>query len=297
MLRYFAVVCSAVALGGCSTLSFSPPPVNLSKQVAVGDGALCPTFGTADLVNQSDLVQSALNTIENYILAYRCAEYSAANGRQGFQIPSYLATLTGLAAPVFGAGENVTIAAGIFGSSANSANSYWSPQEKAGIINSALDALLCMKTEAVGVEFIDTAGEPPASQNDDGDVVEVSAERRYYQLVTASLFQVERILATRLRTMGTYDPAGLVAEIEKLTEEKDAAPAEPEVTNPVSGVTGQNGDVDSAGDDEAPQGMDDQDGGTNIARDVETKTTSGKYKIAISTLKPRLQLCVVRAKM
>ncbi len=321
----FAIILAPV-LSACATVSFAPPPVNLTNSVGVaGDSACRFTEGNAR-VDQADSVGSTLALINNYALVYRCASHQAANGRQMFQIPSFLAALTGIAASTFGAGDNVPLAAGMTAATMNSANSYWAPTEKAVAIDAALDAVLCIRNEAVEIPFVETSDAPAALA--DGNEVSVTAAVRYHTLVSTSLYQVERILAKRLRTAGNFDPAGLSAELELLVKKRndaDGAGTGGEVDVPgTEGTTDEGGegagdveagDGDGDGDSgpEAIDGSDDDRGGTNKAvtqgdgrggknapvraDDGEDGTRTGVYKINIMRISPRMQICVVRAKL
>ena len=105
----------------------------------------------------------------------------------------------------------------------------------------------------------------------EGDsAVFTSAEVQYYDMVKGALFSVELVAARRLMNVGTFDPAGVVAEISALNQEA--------TDNPVPGSP------------EAAAAADEESGGG--ATDAEDNV-----RLAIDALRPRLQRCVVRAKI
>ncbi|MGH6787692.1 MAG: hypothetical protein ACREBO_12760 [Novosphingobium sp.] len=250
---------------------------------------------TEDRADNHDSVESPLFLIDNYILAYGCALAEASNGRQLFQIPSHLAALTGVIGGAFGGGRDLALASGIAASTFNSGNAYWAPQDKAVIIDSAYDAILCIRTEAVGIDFIETRDAPAEVVS--GDAVELKPQWRYFGLISAALRQVDRIAATRLRASGKFDPAGLVAEIEALNkkiEEAEAAKKEGEAPAADPSPSPSPSPTPSG----APPGMGagaDNGGGTNSA--VDEPAGTGSYRLELGVLQPKIQRCVVRAKL
>ncbi len=293
-------------LSGCATFSFAPPNVNTSQHVETAGNRICafnPRVG--ERVNDPNDLLSTFRLIDNYSLAYRCAVSQASNGRQAFQIPSFLSALVGVAAGAFNGSRDLAVGAGIAASTSNSANGYWAPQEKAGVLDSAFDAVLCIRTEAVGIRFFESRDVPAAVAA--GSEIEVPVEWRYHAMISAALFQVDRIVASRLRSQGKFDAAGLVAEIEALTKKIDDAEkaknpgeATQTVTPPVP---------DDPPDDKkpAPPGIEDDDGdgpnrpvgnpvaGTQAQGNPVVKI--GYYRIDLDLLQPKIQTCVVRAKL
>jgi hypothetical protein len=326
-------------LSACSTFSFAPPPVNLvnamesqgsnrdfsqyctPEEIEVNAQGQWESGGSNRILIQRD-AQGALRLIENFLLYYRCSSHRAANGRQFFEVPAFAAVAGTATAAAFGAGADVITAGGASNAILNGAKGYYAPKEKAAIYDSALDAIICIKTEAVGIEAINlqqtsaseavkadelqaadlarkAAKQNPlgvrapavaqekvvtedgkqagvaiiaASNNSIPDGVTFTASRRYFELVSASLFSVERILAQRLREVGIFDPAGLVAEIDKLTEEVEEAEAKAK-----------------------PEAMAKAE--LLSPRDMTIKATIVKTEISLAALKPKLEKCVVRAKL
>jgi hypothetical protein len=281
MKKFAAALLAAGLTSACSTTSFAPPVVNLEHRLAADSTRVCrPTDKKVAIDKPS--VDNARSLIENFILVYRCRSREAANGRQTFQLPGFVASVGAAAASAFGGGSDWGIA-GMLGSSvANAGNSYYAPQRQAEIFDSAIDALVCIKTEAVGVEALtiekvasESGGEEGGVAGDEGGAaVHTSPAAQYYDLVRASLYSVERVTAARLRNVGTFDPAGVVAELTALNKQVDEPPtAKPE------GKPGAN----EVGGDESGGGADEDD--------LET------VRIEILKLKPKLERCVVRAKI
>ena len=326
-------------LNGCAAVNFAAPSVDLSRPLMMQGKDACiigsnETGNSNSNLDDSRLMQKSFWLVDNYVLTYRCAINEAANGRQVFQIPSYLMALVGVASPFIGGGENTAVAAGIAASTYNSANAYYAPNAKADILDSALDAILCVQNEAVGVKFFETRDSPPKSTAA-GNEVEISAERRYFNMVTGALFQIERITGSRLRSTGKFDPAGLVAEIEKLNKKlEDAKSDGTDESSTSTQVVGEGSADQGAGDDVETDavngagdanGVDDDGEGTNgpavpvqpaaaatpapvksvvpppkpakIKSPVRTDAKTGYFKIKIDELQPKLEICTVRAKI
>jgi hypothetical protein len=227
-MRNFLMAAACAPLLGlcaCATTSFAPP--RLKYDVSVNDisySCAVPAGRHRILRN----VQGALDLIDIYTVSYDCAARSAADGRQWFEVPSFLALVGSAAAVTFGAGENVAIAGTVASSVLNAGKAYYVPREKAGVFNRARHALACLQSEAAGIP----AYLPPAdaeattrsrSRRGGGGSVSVPFELQYFMMVASRLKEVELILADRLNTMGTYDPAGVAAQIRELDEEAEAA--------------------------------------------------------------------------
>lgn len=276
MKQVIALLLAGAATCACSTTDFSTPVVNLQSRLVADSSRVCvPSTRTDDLIDRPS-VDNARALIQNFILVYRCRSREAANGRQFFQLPAFFATAGAAAAGAFGGGSDWGIAGGVLSSFFNAGNSYYSPQRQAEIFDSALDALTCIQTEAVGVDPIIIERTSPAASGEGGggegdSAVHTSPAAQYYDLIRASLFSVERVTAQRLRTIGTYDPAGVVAEITALNREVEEAPSQP-----LAGESQANGE-----------------GGGGAGDDDDLRTV----RIELRTLQPKLQRCVVRAKI
>jgi hypothetical protein len=275
MKKTLALLLSASVLSACSTTDFSTPIVNMQYGLNAASSTVCaPSTSTTDISTPS--VDNARSLIQNFILIYRCRSREAANGRQLFQVPAFMATTGAAAAGALGGGSDYGIVGGVLNAVFNAGNSYYSPQQQATIYNSALDAFVCIQTEAVGVEAFLRPEDVADVATDEGGggegdpAVYTSAAVQYYDMIRAALFSVELVTARRLMTVGTFDPAGVVAEITALNREIEEGP-----------------------DSESPNepGVTDDEGGGGAGDDAET------VRLEIEALRPKLQRCVVRAKI
>jgi hypothetical protein len=318
----FLVTAVAIPLTGCATTSFAPPSVNLETEMkAEGSNRrfsqwCMPVVRTVNDDGQTSIaiqpnVEGARKLIDNFIYMYRCSAHRAANGRQGFEIPSFLSLVGATTAAAFGAGPNVAIAGGAANSIFSAGKSYYDPKMKAEIFDHSLDALLCIKTEAVGVDALEIqqleASEKGLREqvaamlgsrrvSDKSDELSVSPQKQYFDLVSASLLSVERVLAHRLSNVGTFDPAGVVAQIEKLNREIRNKGEDPAEGGGESGGDARNaeaGGSQTGNDNSATDQMLAQ-----VAKSFGTNSTAlESTKIDLKVLKPKLEKCVLRAKM
>ncbi|SKB44507.1 hypothetical protein [Sphingopyxis flava] len=156
-----AVSAAAAALGGCTTLSFAPPPVEVDKVISESRPSTCRQLGLEGSRAIDRNVDGALELTNNFLRAYRCAAHEAADGRQMFQVPSFLAAIAAAVGPTFGLDDDGRIAAAASAAVLDRSNAYYAPKEKAQMLDSALDAVLCVKTEAAGISFFDTSTAQP----------------------------------------------------------------------------------------------------------------------------------------
>ena len=355
--RSIFTVASALALSGCTTFSFAPPPVQADYKVAPSKTVCGHAAASATLISRD--YRGARNLIDNFTSAYRCASHEVANGRQIFEVPSFLALVAAAIGPTFGLSDDSRIAALGAASVYGRANNYYAPRDKVPAVDAALDAVICIKSESIGVAFFDTRqGDTEAAraaitaaqaelsklqtglttlevrrvatvaelqkleQVADGSasvraalsaeltIIEtaigstrtelsalqialsaivdpttvkaaavtglgidgvsdpalvVSVNEQYFEMVSSALLSVERILASRLKSMGKYDAAGLQAEIAKQLEDMRAADAKLKPASAFVGLT-------------APE-------------------KNEEVKLQVAAIQPRLQSCVVRAKL
>lgn len=317
MTRSILILLASGSLAGCATASFAPPSVNLENETFVRGsnvswGQRCMADERPGPVAIAQTVDGARALINNFLYMYRCRAHSAANGRQVFEAPGFLALIGATTAVAFGAGHDVAVAGGAASSILNGGKSYYDPKTKAEIYDHSIDAILCIKTEAVGIDALEigqldetekrlgllmsSTGRVGAGP---GDELEVSASKRYFDLVAASLFSVERVLAHRLSNVGTFDPAGVVAQIERLNQQIRSGGDDPEVDG---GGTGDGGAEDDGGDGGARQGHAGETIVSQAAKQMASQigTTPAALqstKIDLKLLRPKLEKCVLRAKM
>jgi hypothetical protein len=296
----FTACLPALTLGACATTSFAPPNVRLNyESVMDGEGFRCGPRRQGEKIGHD--VDGGRKLIDNFVLAYRCAAHEAANGRQYFEVPSFLALTGAAAATAFGAGPNVAIAATAGSGILNGASAYYDPRMKADVYDSALDALLCIKTEAVGIDAL-TVSKITAARGEQGKElrtkmhafadaepdpeVTVSANKQYFDLVAASLLSVERVASQRLSVAGKpFDAAGVIAQLKDFEAEEEAAET----------------DEGGAAATEAEALMSDPTGkrflGLTVGQKGAEKRQITETIIKLNALKPKLEKCVTRAKV
>lgn len=371
LFKRLMLVAAVAPATGCTTASFSPPRVDVGSAVATLSPTNCSQRGSGAAIVRD--ITGATELTDRFISAYRCAREEAVDGRQIFEVPSFLALIAGAIGPTYGLTNNGRIAALASAAVLGRANSYYAPKEKARYLDAALDAVLCVKTESVGISFFDTTRAPPAAvaqflaapgagnaavqqairqsieqlavqmrdldrrrqaarsaeqsfalgssereqavrtqeqatrqiadakaQRDDlqnkldvlagvggggggggqskslmfsqplpgGQTVEVDVKQQYFEMVSASLLSVERVLAQRFRDAGSFDSAGIVAELQQVS----AAKQEKDV--PLKALTT-----------------------TMTARALTDVERGSLIVLELQKLQPALQGCVVRAKL
>ncbi|HEY0312930.1 MAG TPA: hypothetical protein VGC56_10600 [Allosphingosinicella sp.] len=348
-MRLAFLLLASGSLAGCATTSFAPPSVDLENQTRVvgsnsSMGERCMPTQRLDanqaLIPITEDVTGARRLIDNFIYMYRCRAHSAANGRQASEIPAFLALIGTAAATAFGAGPNVAIAGTVGNSLFTNGGKYYAPQRKAEIYDHALDAMLCIKEEAVGLdgytlEAIGTVenaqgksvraavGDSPADDSDPTIRVTVSAQ--YFDMVAGALLSIERVAAQKLSTAGTpFDAAGVIAELEKAEKAKTDAEAKekPKADADAKQVVEA---AKPAGAAATPQDMSRWSAQLNnpdivrslagvggspnaIARQLRLNLAQGLLAtrteadvattlLHLRTLQPRLQKCILRAKV
>jgi hypothetical protein len=351
-----AFASSAIIVAGCSTTSFSPPSVDFVNVVEVRGSnrfffKTCNPNerGTSTKITEKDRerlvftperitedVIGAGHLIDNFAFVYRCTSHQAADGRQAFEIPSFLLAAGGATAIALGAGSSTAIATSAGSVLFNGAKSYYAPRQKAAIVDSALDAVLCIKSEAAGIspyslQVTSALQQSVASvaaatgRRPDGPSVTITAEKQFYDLILGALLSTERVLATRLSNVGSFDPAGTIAEIEKLSSEIKARDAEkagnrlPEANSLTQqAVAANNTTVPAAPAAPAHATVAEQVSAKNAASMVEDANIAkinaaplvasgadiqrsaaviAEANLDLYQLQPRLQQCVIRAKI
>ena len=298
-LTQIAAVAALMTLpGGCATTSFAPPNVNLNAKTGFGQsgyaGNCMPTEvknGTA-VVRIEPTVDGAQSLIDNFTYVYRCSRNRAADGRQIFQVPSLLIQIGAATALAFGAPKEVAIGGGAASAALAAGNTYWTPQQKADFYNKALLAVMCIKNESLGLDPVkletvsmaqDQTRKAMVAAAGGGSTVGVTASQRYFGLIQTNLFAVESVLEQRLSKAGTFDPEGVVAQIEKIKDDIAAKKQQAQASAPATAtalVTARAG----AG------------ARSLTAGEAAEAASLEQTLIDIETLGPRLQQCVMVAK-
>jgi hypothetical protein len=333
-MRRFLLGSSALFLSGCAVTSFAPPIVDMQNELRsvrnqTSFNAVCTPQPFAVPGGSQRDVEGALRLINNYILTYRCQRDRAAEGRQFFEVPGFLATAGGAIAAAFGAPTAVAIGSGAASAVLGQGKSYYAPKDKAVVLSDGLRGMLCIHNEAVGIDaptlkaisdvqetsgtaVVPKTGEaavPGASPTnlrttteDGGSAVYVSSERQYFNMISTALWSVEQVVAERLSNAGKqFDMSGVLAELEKLKKEvadkEEEAGTPEEAAQPVTGA-------------QPPQAP----AGPNVNRAAAAVRTSnffaakasldqippkqvGLTMIQLKTLKPKLDQCVVQSKV
>lgn len=272
---------SLMALPACTTTSFAPPSVN-SDQVMT-NGSLtrdCRLTATNNGTIGED-VSGAISLVGNYHSSYQCWRRLAADGRQGFQIPAFISLIASTTAVAFGAGPNVAIAGSAGNSLFTAGNNYYAPAEQAEILNHGLDAITCIRSEATGTPAYAAL---PALGNEErrlqrvagitDPTVEISSDRQYYNMVRSRLEAVDIVIAQRLMRRGTFDAAGVAAQIREAAKEvRDAQLA----------VV-------------SPPAADQRVTGRFASSPTGTARLAQMVQLHLNLLQPKLDQCVLRAK-
>jgi hypothetical protein len=242
-------------LSGCAVLSFAPPQVRMDHEIVANNNekffnAVCTPDQNAVAKNTIEQnFAGAQRLINNFILTYRCQRDRAAEGRQFFDVPGMLIGTGAAAAAAFNAPTAVAIGAGATGVALKQGKDYWDPKAKAVVFDDALDAMLCIQNESVGIDPItlkalseaEQGNEPPPKTTttttttnngqvvqvvsvDEGPGITVTSEAQYFTMIRTALYSVERVVAQRLSDAGKpFDTAGVVAELEKYTKKTEDA--------------------------------------------------------------------------
>ena len=222
MRRAITGVSALLLLSGCSTFSFAPPPVETERKLTRQDRNFCEFVADdgAEMISRD--VDGALTLINQFLVSYRCATHQAADGRQIFEVPSLLALAVAAVGPEFGLTGNGRLAAASGAALYTQSNSYYAPREKATILDSALDAVVCIKTEAVGVGFLDTRAK--ADQNNEireiSDAIDQAEEDETE--IEDDVAQLEGELASKM-DLPTETKSALIAQVSSLRSDLAAA--------------------------------------------------------------------------
>lgn len=359
----------------CTTASFAPPHVDVTGAQTVKARGSCARVASGGGAIARDIA-GATELNDRFVAAYRCARDEAADGRQVFEVPSFLALIAGALGPTYGLTEGGRIAALSSAAVLGKANGYYAPKEKARYLDAALDAVLCIKTQSVGVSFFDTtrgpavlaltgvAGDPKGLEaefdqirdrltelgaqekrwkqqlasadkamsafdgnspdhaeavrtanaasaalkeianqagpllkraNEIGNLLQsggsvgataqqslmlnrplpngggivVDVKQQYFEMVSAALLSVERVLSQRFRDVGAFDAEGITAQLEQVIIAKNKT--KPQLDALLAKGAG--------------------------AHALTADEQASKVELEIEALQPSLQACVIRAKL
>lgn len=332
-MRLLCLSACVLALSGCATTSFAPPVVNLHDKLYVRNtqtftnGVCSPRVDTDHPAIIEATREGALTLIDNFLLTYRCQRDRAAEGRQFFDIPQMLIMVGAATAAALGAGPNVAILAGASAATLAQGKSYYAPQDKFKVLNDAMKALDCIRSEAVGidapafkaisdVEATTDKPKPPETPQTvtvrsvtgtleavvPNEGISVSSEAQYYGAIWTALLATETVVADRLSAAGSpFDSKGVIAEIEAIQDK--IKKAETQQTPEQAGTSVANTPPPPQ---VAPTGTTEAMVQTVQKRQYDRaiglvnaygKTRVGQAVIDLKTLRPKLDRCVVNAKV
>lgn len=189
--RLVAVTLAGATLAGCTTTSFAPPRVQVERKIEAGRVFTCDQLDIGSDRKIDPDIAGSIDLINNFIRAYRCASHEAADGRQIFEVPSMLALIAAGVGPALGLSSDASLVAATGAAVYGRGNSYYAPKEKAAVIDTALDAVLCVKAAAVGFDFFDTSKPAPSLDAARADALEVQAKNLEANLNTQLLASSE----------------------------------------------------------------------------------------------------------
>lgn len=298
LIQVAAVAAMATLPGSCATTSFAPPSVNLNNKTGFGQSGYAGNCMPTEVKNGGNVVRieptvdGAQALIDNFTYVYRCSRNRAADGRQFFEVPGLLIQIGAATALAFGAPKEVAIGGGAATGTLAAGNKYWSPQQKADFYNKALLAAMCIKNESLGLDPVkldvvstaqDQSRKAMFAAAGGGSTVGMTASQRYFGLIQTNLFAVESVLEQRLSKVGTFDPEGVVAQIEKIKDDIDAKKKQAQATAPNDARTLVAAKVGAGAR-------------ALTATEAADAANLEQTLVDIETLGPRLQQCVMIAK-
>lgn len=273
---------ASLGLAACSTTtSFAPPDIQIRSRLTdtsvARDCAPVPA-NPREQINRD--VNGALSLTDNFIIGYRCAARAAADGRQPWELLSFLSLVGSGLATALGAGSDVAIIGGAGNAVFTAGRAYYAPREQAEILNDAVDALLCIQTESTGISAFTLQAAAQTERTTLASVLRVNTssigvtvETQYFNMVAAALMSVERVAAQRLSARGTFDAAGVAAEIERIARERREAEDRRDNPPDTSSFSIYGDNTRSA---------------VSLVQDVQ---------LDLNVLRPKLEQCATRAKV
>lgn len=329
MRRIFTTTC-LFALSGCATLSFAPPIVNEHDELEFKGtqtffDAVCTPTKTGRTID-GETVEAARRLINNYRVTYKCQRSRAAEGKQFFDVPSFLATAGAATAVALGAGPTVMIAAGAGAATLDHTKQYYSPQDKAGVFSDAFTAITCIDEASAGLdpytlEAISDVQEAAAAPQPDqpaakppapgasarlvsDDAVQTTAEVRYFRAIKDALDSVDNIVGIRLMSTGKpFDLDSIekkIEDIKKATEDakKDAGTDPTAAAAPIEGAKAPKAPATATAETLVETAAKQ----TQLSNAKARLAVSGTQKVGVTmikleTLQPKLQTCILKAQV
>lgn len=214
-----------LSLAACTgPLSFAPPEVGFSYKDQASQG--CDSKTPRQQQVERD-VPGAFKVVDMFVDAYRCRANSTADGKQIFDVPAFVATTGGAAAAALGTGVTVGILAQTGNAVFNAGKAYYDPDKQGNIINAAVGALICVRTEAAGADHFNLKkASDEEEDNETGRVrtrdgggnkpsgsIYLPVDEQFFQMVTSATLSVDHVARERLKSVGTLDAAGVAKSI------------------------------------------------------------------------------------
>jgi hypothetical protein len=158
--RFLTAGLAGLAISGCTTTSFAPPEIEMGYVMDSVQPGTCTVQAAEGASEITPDVAGANLLIDNFLAGYKCASREASNGRQSFEVPSFLALIAaGIGGPLYGFSRNEQLAAGAYSAVMGRANSYYAPKEKADLLRAAISGVTCIGNAAVGYDYFDADAE------------------------------------------------------------------------------------------------------------------------------------------
>lgn len=188
-----------IILPGCATISYAPPDVQ---------------------IDQDENLVGSIQLVDAFIEKYRERANGAGNGRQLFDVPAIGAAIGAVTAAAFGAGTDVTIAAGAVGALTSAGKTYYDPNAKAEIYSDGLNALFCIQNVALELQPFSENTNAVQRLNLENDLDDV----RIFTAIKNAVLTVEENVRSRLKNTGaTPDVESLTAELQAIVDKRNEA--------------------------------------------------------------------------
>lgn len=185
------------ALGACTTTSFAPPNVNTQHRVVTTAVKGCSSVTAERTLSGIDRdIDGAMDLIDNFELAYRCAQNELANGRRYFEVPAFLLGVAGLVGPSLGLGPDGKLVAGAGAGVLGYGNGYFAPKAKATVVGAAHRAVVCIQTESVGLTAFKNKADSTKTREIQAELQKVERGLDFLQSQRAKIEQEQTTHAT-----------------------------------------------------------------------------------------------------
>lgn len=207
---------AGLALTGCTTTSFAPPQIETGYAMDGVEPGTCAVYAAEGASAITPDVAGANLLIDNFLAGYKCASREASNGRQSFEVPSFLALIAAsVGGPLYGFSRNEQLAAGAYSAVMGRANSYYAPKEKADLLRAAISGVTCIGNAAVGYDYFNADAEEEGEVRSAVDGT--TQDEKLSSLVQAQLDEIKaRLKAAGLTAAEKKDLADQRKELEDL---------------------------------------------------------------------------------